>query len=54
MLCLVLIASMDDIHILGLILSDPEDIDSSNFTELDIFNSGKQFLCSETKCYVIN
>lgn len=55
MLCLVLTASMDEIHILGLILSDAEDIIvSSYFTELDKFNSGEQFLCSETKFYAIN
>lgn len=46
---------MDEIHILGLILFDAEDIIVSSYlTELDTFNSGKQFLCSETKFYVIN
>jgi len=42
MLCLVLVASIDEKHIFGFTLSDAEDIIfSSYFSDLDTFNSGK-------------
>ena len=54
MLCLLLIASDGEKHIFGFTLSDGEDIVlSSFFSDFDIFNSGKQFLCSEMKVYTI-
>lgn len=55
MLGLLLIASIGEKLIIGFTLSNGEDIVfSSYFSDFDTFNSGKQFLCSEMKVYIVN